>query len=422
MEREKRIHYIDSFEFSFILPLAESYKYEVTVKTTGLNKYIATFEHKRHGWECKNCKVKGDEVTVFAREHKLAPGKVYCHVRVLDRHGKEEDCVGFDPHIFLTYDHIVEPKAPSDVDAQQSIDIINLFDKFHDLRKDVKKLEKDVDNKTAIYGKHHKVITEMFVSTEDENDPLIYTREQADARFATKDEMGNISLDGYYTKEEVDDKISKVDVSDQFGGYEKTEDVDKKLEKKADLKYVNDEFYNKAESDNKYLTQHQDLSDYLTYAELAKKLGQYQPAGDYLVPSDLGSYYNRAEVNELVESVDVREKLNDYALINNTTKVTDNLGVVQNMQVDLYDNDFSEEIYTRKQADERFAIKEETLTIDKLIPYVKNDYLNDYFYTKADCNNLFLTGEDCYSKQAVDALLRQVYQAIAEINAKVESK
>lgn len=419
MEREKRIHYIDNFKFSFILPLSESVRYEIIVKTIGLNEFTASFEHKHHhGWVGKNCQIYGDEVTVFVKDHKLPPGKVYCHIKMFDRHDHQSDCLGIDPHIILTYDHLSTPAAPSDVDAQQSIDIINLYDRVHKIKGDVKGLEKAVENKSAVIDIYGRIIPELYVTEDDENDPLIYTKEQADERFATKNELGNLNLEGYYTKSEIDALVSQVDISNQLTDYEKTETVDKKLEDKADKKYLNSNFYNKSEADNRFLTSHQDLSDYLTFTEMSKKLSQYQLAGDYLVHSDLGDYYNREEINSLIDEVDVRADLKDYALIQETTKVRDNYGVVTEMMVDLTENDFTDTFYTKQQTNDRFAIKEETVTIDKLDPYVKLDYLSDYYYSKAESNNIFLTHNDCYTKEAVDALLRQVYKAMGELDSK----
>lgn len=419
MEREKRVHYTDNFKFSFIINISESFRYELIVKTTGLNEYRASFKRGRHDWDCENCDVFADQVTVFVNNHKLAPGKVYCHIKVYNRHDREVDSYGIDPHIILSYDHQSRPVAPSEVDAQQSVDIINLFDKFHDMNHNMKELEHEVDHKSAVIDADGKVITELYVTEDDENDPQIYTREEADARFATKNDLGNIELNDYYTKPEIDRIITTIDVSEQLANYSSIEQTDEKLAKKADLKYVNDEFYNKSEADTKFLTTHQDLADYLTFKDLNKKLAQYQPVGDYIVQTDLGDYYNRQEVNNLINEIDVNEKLDDYAKIANTTQISDNYGIVTEMSIDLSENDFTDTFYTKSQTNERFALKDETITVDKLAPYVKKQYLDDYYYSKGESDAKFLTHEDCYTKSAVDALLRQVYKAMGELEAKL---
>lgn len=226
MERERRIHYIDSFKFSFILPVSEKFRYEMKIKTTGLNEYKASLEYHHHDWMSKNCDLRGDEITIFVNQHKLAPGKVYCHIKIYDKHGCEVESFGIDPHITLVYDHLTSPSCPSDVDTQQSIDIVRLYDKFYKMKDKVSNIEDDVHHKTGIKDEDGRFIPVMWLTTEDELDEPVYTKEQIHERFVTKDE------------------VSK---------FIKTRDVKKLIRDLVSLNYLKNNYYTKDESNNRYM-------------------------------------------------------------------------------------------------------------------------------------------------------------------------
>lgn len=189
MEKERHIHYIDSFKFSFVMPVYPQFRYDIKVKTAGLNKFMAGLEYRRHEWFCNNCEVNNNEITVFVRNHNLAPGKVFCEVRMLDKEGREVETVGIDPHITLTYDHIHQEKGPNDMDIQQSIDIVKLYDNFYQLRDRVTNVEEEVDHKTGIKDRNEEVIKKMWITYDDEEFPPVYTKPQVHERFVEKSEM-----------------------------------------------------------------------------------------------------------------------------------------------------------------------------------------------------------------------------------------
>lgn len=189
MEKERKIHYIDSFKFTFVLPLYTKFRYEIKLRTTGLNDYKAGIEFRHHEWFCSNCEVRNDEITVFVRNHNLAPGKLYCEIRLFDKEDRIKETIGIDPHILLTYDHISDDKRPSDVDTQQSIDIVKLYDHFYNLRDRIVTAEEDLHKKTSIKDTDGEIISKMWVTHEDEQEFPVYTKEQTRDRFVEKDEI-----------------------------------------------------------------------------------------------------------------------------------------------------------------------------------------------------------------------------------------
>ena len=244
MKHDKKIQYVDGFKFSFVLPLNEMFRYEIVIKTTGLNQYVAGFEHKYGDWFCNRCAVHGDEVTVFVKDHNLQPGKVICFVNIYDRHDKEVESITIDPHILLVYDYVRDENRPNDVEMQQSIDIVKIYDKIGRMKEQIASVEDQVDHKTSVKDEFGKSITKMWITTDDEGNEPIYTKAQIHERFVTKkeaekfadvkavkdalkhkvdhkelvkhyyskNEAENIFAkpDNYYTKEEIDSLFSKV--------------------------------------------------------------------------------------------------------------------------------------------------------------------------------------------------------------------
>ena len=128
--------------------------------------------------------------------------------------------------------------------------------------------------------------------------------------YATEDWVGeqgflteHQSLEDYYTKEEVDEAIDNVDVTEQLQNY-----------------------YTKEESDGKYLTEHQSLDNYYTKAEVDGKgyltevpegyaTEQWVEDKKYLTEhQSLEDYYTKDEVDEAIKNVEVGEDvdLSDY--------------------------------------------------------------------------------------------------------------
>lgn len=150
-----------------------------------------------------------------------------------------------------------------------------------------------------------------------------------------------------YTKDEVDSALSsKADAS-------AITDIDSKLQSKADSSDVNaiaeslsttqeivaqkaniGDSYTKAESDAKYLTEHQSLAEYAKTADVAEA---YQPKGDYITSetdpvwnAEKTNYYNKTQVdaklyNKADASTVYTKSQVDSALSNKTNTSFDNL-------------------------------------------------------------------------------------------------
>lgn len=251
MEKERRIHYIDSFKFSFVLPLYAKFRYEIKVRTTGLNNYMAGIEYRHHEWFCHNCEVHDGEVTVFVRNHNLAPGKLYCQIRLIDHEGREAENMGIDPHITLTYDHVSTGNKPSDVDTQQSIDIVKLYDKYYELRDKLITVEESNHKKTSIKDSDGEIIPKMWISYEDEKDFPVYTKWQTHDRFVEKDEIKK---------------------------YVKIKMLDDVMKHTVDKKYLEKHYFDKSEAYNTFMKE----GDYYTKEEVDKLLNKMQKEIDAL--------------------------------------------------------------------------------------------------------------------------------------------
>jgi len=71
--------------------------------------------------------------------------------------------------------------------------------------------------------------------------------------------------------------------------------------------------------------------------------------------ADKSDTYTKAEVDSLIDNVDVTEQLKDYAKIAETTVIKDESGnIIQEMVIDNSSADDSVEVYTKEQCDARF--------------------------------------------------------------------
>ena len=178
------------------------------------------------------------------------------------------------------------------------------------------------------------------------------------AGFVTKNELADLKATvstkadkaTTYTKDEVDEKIAGVDVSDQLVDYAKTADVDNKIDavktntatelgKKLDkTTYATDKlsFADKTETNNAINT----VSDNLT-AEVTRATN-----AENTLTTELGKKANSADVYNKTQ---VDEKLSKK------TAIKDEQGnVITEMIVDNSNTDDSVEVYTKEQCDARF--------------------------------------------------------------------
>lgn len=95
------------------------------------------------------------------------------------------------------------------------------------------------------------------------------------------------SLDNYYTKLEVDDLIKDVDISDQLEDYAKASDIP------SLVGYATESWV----LDKNYLTEHQDLSDYVNSTELQEAVKDF---------------VTNEQLQEAIDEIDITDKLEDY--------------------------------------------------------------------------------------------------------------
>ena len=129
-----------------------------------------------------------------------------------------------------------------------------------------------------------------------------YTKEESDNKFLTEHQ----SLDNYYTKEEVDTAIENVDVTEQLQNY-----------------------YTKDEVDNKgYITAIPEV--YITEDELSTQLKD--KVSETALNEALKGYYDKGEVDNLIDNVDVTEQLQNYY----TKEESDNKFLTEHQPLDNY--------------------------------------------------------------------------------------
>lgn len=134
-------HYTEKNELPLDFEFQEGYRYSFVFKTSGINRYKATLRFKEDHWICRNCFLKEDKIIIKLRADKLPPGKLLCHVSKFDAvTGDLVEFLEIDPHCILTYNHDKEPSPISEIDEQQSRDIIALNDRCDKINERISKI------------------------------------------------------------------------------------------------------------------------------------------------------------------------------------------------------------------------------------------------------------------------------------------
>lgn len=204
-------------------------------------------------------------------------------------------------------------------------------------------------------------------STEDDfikNKPTNVSAFTNDAGYLTQhqDISGKANASDVYTKQEVDNLVSGVDVSDQLSNYYTKDDID----------------------NAGYLTQHQDISGKANSADLA----EVATSGDY---NDLSN-------KPTITPAEVEIVANSSATIANDTKIvieeeTDGLAAL---------------VYTQAQTDAKITEEiREALEVE-----VINDGSSPSSGTKLVVDTTANTSVEVYSKAQVDAMIANIYQIL----------
>lgn len=151
-----------------------------------------------------------------------------------------------------------------------------------------------------------------------------YTKSEVDEKISSV-EAGDVDLSGYYTKSEVDEKISAVEAGDadlsnyytkaevdeaignvggeaDLSGYYTKTEVDDKLKDVVAGDVDLGDYYTKAEVDTKFVESQPNLEGYYTKEEVDAKVAGVE-SGDV----DLSGYYTKSEVDEKIAGIDVGE-------------------------------------------------------------------------------------------------------------------
>ena len=352
----QKVHYIEDFKFKIQLELDKNLFYRLTCKTVGINEYVATWDWVNDVWVCENCAIEGDEITVFAKDHKLPAGKVVCHVEMIDGEGMSK-CIQVDPNIFLSFIPVNAPTDIDDLDEEQTLDIIRLDDEIKAIKEKYSDYDAALSEIENNYSKaaqaHHKRLDNIDKILDGNNTNI----EKIKTNVTELQEL-QTSLSSRLNKEvdKLNDRITNLVINSGGGNTDLTDVYNQINENKTaiqSLKNYVDNLDIPAEVDltpitekltalearlhtlegidhSKFLTEHQDISHLATKEELSEAISNI-PA------TDLSQYYTKSEVDTkisyAVDNVDVdltnyvtldalKIKLGDYAY---TVDVTNSL-------------------------------------------------------------------------------------------------
>ena len=354
--RIQKVHYIEDFKFKIQLELDKNLFYRLICKTVGINEYVATWDWVNDVWVCENCAIEGDEITVFAKDHKLPAGKVVCHVEMIDGEGMS-NCIQVDPNIFLSFIPVNGPTDIDDLDEEQTLDIIRLDDEIKAIKEKYSDYDAALSEIENNYGKaaqaHHKRLDNIDKILDNNNTNV----EKIKTNVTELQEL-QTSLSSRLNKEveKLNDRITNLVINSGGGNADLIDVYNQINENKTaiqSLKNYVDNLEIPAEVDltpitekltaleaglrtlegidhSQFLTEHQDISYLATKEELSEAISNI-PA------TDLSQYYTKSEVDtkisDAVNNVDVdltnyvtldtlTTKLGDYA---NKTYVTNSL-------------------------------------------------------------------------------------------------
>lgn len=354
--RIQKVHYIEDFKFKIQLTLDKNLFYRLICKTVGINEYVATWDWVNDVWVCENCAIEGDEITVFAKDHKLPAGKVVCHVEMIDGEGMSK-CIQVDPNIFLSFIPVNGPTDIDDLDEEQTLDIIRLDDEIKAIKEKYSDYDAALSEIENNYSKaaqaHHKRLDNIDKILVENNTNV----EKIKTNVTELQEL-QTSLSSRLNKEvdKLNDRITNLVINSGGGNTDLTDVYNQINANKTaiqSLKNYVDNLDIPAEVDltpitekltalearlhtlegidhSKFLTEHQDISYLATKEELSYAISNI-PA------TDLSQYYTKSEVDTkisyAVDNVDVdltnyvtldalTTKLGDYAY---TSYVTNSL-------------------------------------------------------------------------------------------------
>ena len=354
--RIQKVHYIEDFKFKIQLELDKNLFYRLICKTVGINEYVATWDWVNDVWVCENCAIEGDEITVFAKDHKLPAGKVVCHVEMIDGEGMS-NCIQVDPNIFLSFIPVNGPTDIDDLDEEQTLDIIRLDDEIKAIKEKYSDYDASLSEIENNYGKaaqaHHKRLDNIDKILDNNNTNV----EKIKTNVTELQEL-QTSLSSRLNKEveKLNDRITNLVINSGGGNTDLTDVYNQINENKTAIQVLKNYVDNleiPAEVDltpitekltaleaglrtlegidhSQFLTEHQDISYLATKEELSEAISNI-PA------TDLSQYYTKSEVDtkisDAVNNVDVdltnyvtldtlTTKLGDYA---NKTYVTNSL-------------------------------------------------------------------------------------------------
>ena len=341
----QKVHYIEDFTFKIQLKLDKNLFYRLTCKTVGKNEYVATWDWVNDVWVCENCAIEGDEITVFAKDHKLPAGKVVCHVEMTDGEGMSK-CIQVDPNIFLSFIPVNAPSDIDDLDEEQTLDIIRLDDEIKAIKEKYSDYDAALSEIENNYSKaaqaHHKRLDNIDKILDENNTNV----EKIKTNVTELQEL-QTSLSSRLNKEveKLNDRITNLVINSGAGNADLIDVYNQINENKTAIQSL------KNYVDNLVIPPEVDLTpitekltaleaglrtlegiDHSQYATI-DSLKNYQPKGNYLTEhQDISHLATKTEMQTSFDNIPENYLSNYYNKTEVDTKISD---AVNNVDVDL---------------------------------------------------------------------------------------
>lgn len=333
-----KVHYIEDFNFKIQLELDKKLFYQLTCKTVGINEYVATWHWENDVWVCENCAIVGDEITIFATDHKLPAGKVVCHVEMRDEEGMSK-CIQVDPNIFLSFIPVSGPTDIDDLDEAQTLDIIRLDDEIKALKEKYSDYDgalSEIENNYSKAAKaHHERLDRIDEMLEDNKTDI----DEIKSNITGLEEL-QTSLNSRLTTEveKLNDRITNLVINSGSGDVDLTDVYNQINENKTTIQLLKNYIDNldipeavdltpitekltllevgllalEGIDHSKFLTEHQDISHLATKEELKN----YQPVGDYATTQQLNNYQPKGDYATASSVQSIHDRLDYFDTIN----------------------------------------------------------------------------------------------------------
>lgn len=241
------------------------------------------------------------------------------------------------------------------------------------------------------------------------------TEHQSLADYAKTNEV-NSKLEGYYTKEEVDEALEGVDVTDQLVDYVKLQKFTEELAKKADLTAISD-------------MATQTWVEGKGYETVTGAAGKYQPKGNYLTEHQSLENYATKQYADKAASDAIDRIVDGASTAMDTLKeveeaLKENDSTVTALNEAIGKKADKESVYTKTEADGKFLTEHQSLTdyaktseVESKIATATTDMATKAWVGQQNYLTEHQSLDDYYNKKEIDNKIDAVERKIPTLDA-----